>query len=374
MTPMALLLEESRAISTGSKSVARNSGLRHTKPALAGKMEPNEKTPPVAEDAKVPTFPEIPFTRALVVDPTAEDGQAKQVPQAIAHRGYKAMYPENTMSAFKAAVKVGAHAIETDIHLSKDGVVVLSHIDQDGTLKRCFGVDKKEPMPRLSELLEYLAMPEAGHLWLFLDVKRDDDPEELLSLTRRTIDHAETAVRKDNGQAKPWKDRIVVGGWSEDYISLITKMFPGFGAALIGFSVKYARQFFEVPNLGFNMLQKILVGPIGSRFIKDVRAADRPLFLWTVNDEEWMDWSINKKVDGVITDDPKLFLEVCKRATDGDFEGPGGHYGSRGRRQVPLRRKAKLYAQIAWAQILIFVMSWYFFASLKKQHGRKVDK
>ena len=49
-------------------------------------------------------------------------------PQAIAHRGYKAKFPENTMGAFKGAVEVGAEAIETDIHLSKDGVVVLSHV------------------------------------------------------------------------------------------------------------------------------------------------------------------------------------------------------------------------------------------------------
>jgi phosphatidylglycerol phospholipase C len=49
-------------------------------------------------------------------------------PQAIAHRGYRAAFPENTMAAFKGAVKVGTHAIETDIHLTKDGVVVLSHV------------------------------------------------------------------------------------------------------------------------------------------------------------------------------------------------------------------------------------------------------
>lgn len=32
------------------------------------------------------------------------------------------------MAAFRAAVEVGAHALETDVHLSKDGVVVLSHV------------------------------------------------------------------------------------------------------------------------------------------------------------------------------------------------------------------------------------------------------
>ena len=50
------------------------------------------------------------------------------LPQTIAHRGYKANYPENTMGAFKGAVEVGTDAIETDIHLTKDGVVVLCHV------------------------------------------------------------------------------------------------------------------------------------------------------------------------------------------------------------------------------------------------------
>lgn len=50
------------------------------------------------------------------------------IPQAIAHRGYKARYPENTMGAFRGAVEAGAHAIETDVHLSKDNVVVISHV------------------------------------------------------------------------------------------------------------------------------------------------------------------------------------------------------------------------------------------------------
>ena len=32
------------------------------------------------------------------------------------------------MGAFRGAVEVGAHAIETDVHLTRDGVVVLSHV------------------------------------------------------------------------------------------------------------------------------------------------------------------------------------------------------------------------------------------------------
>ena len=58
------------------------------------------------------------------------------MPQTIAHRGYKAKYPENTMGAFRGAVECGSNAIETDIHLSKDGEVVLSHVSTGGSMSR----------------------------------------------------------------------------------------------------------------------------------------------------------------------------------------------------------------------------------------------
>jgi glycerophosphoryl diester phosphodiesterase len=57
-----------------------------------------------------------------------KDVRGRKVPQTIAHRGCKVEFPENTMKAFEGAVKVGAHAIETDIHISKDHVIVLSHV------------------------------------------------------------------------------------------------------------------------------------------------------------------------------------------------------------------------------------------------------
>lgn len=50
------------------------------------------------------------------------------IPQTVAHRGYKAKYPENSLAAFKGAVEAGSHGIEMDLRLSKDGVVVLAHV------------------------------------------------------------------------------------------------------------------------------------------------------------------------------------------------------------------------------------------------------
>lgn len=41
------------------------------------------------------------------------------------------------MAAFKGAVEIGAHAIETDIHLSADGVAIISHVRLSLSLTVC---------------------------------------------------------------------------------------------------------------------------------------------------------------------------------------------------------------------------------------------
>ena len=48
----------------------------------------------------------------------------------IAHRGFSGKYPENTMLAFQKALELGVDAIELDVHLSKDGEVMVFH-DED---------------------------------------------------------------------------------------------------------------------------------------------------------------------------------------------------------------------------------------------------
>ncbi|KDN68633.1 putative glycerophosphoryl diester phosphodiesterase [Colletotrichum sublineola] len=314
---------------------------------------------------------------------------ARRLPQAIAHRGFKSLYPENTLLAFRGALDAGAHALETDLHLSRDGVVVLSH---DGNLKRCFGIDKKinecdwaylktlrtlmapgECMPRLEDLLVLLAEKGAGRdrVWMLLDIKTDDPPAELLSHVAKVLESTPGPV--------PWEKRIVFGCWNanktpkQPYITHVRTILPAYALALISWSPLYARKFLSAsqPNLSFNMFQKALVGPVGQRFIKDVQEADRRLFAWTVNDEEWMEWSIRAGVDGVITDDPELFLEVCRRWKDDDDddettvvpkatgEEPAARAARRaGRvRDGTWRRTLRLHLNVAAVQALILLFT-----------------
>ncbi len=47
-----------------------------------------------------------------------------------AHRGASSYYPENTLSAFYAGLSMGANGVETDVHITRDGVLVLFHDDK----------------------------------------------------------------------------------------------------------------------------------------------------------------------------------------------------------------------------------------------------
>jgi phosphatidylglycerol phospholipase C len=109
------------------------------------------------------------------------------------------------------------------------------------------------------------------------------------------------------------------------------KTLPDYPVAHIGYSLSYARHFLPLPNVGFNMAYHTLVRPYqGRRFMRDVHAAGRPLFAWTVNNPRWMRWFVERNlagqalVDGVVTDDPKLYLDVCRRFEEEMDAGDGG--------------------------------------------------
>ncbi len=97
---------------------------------------------------------------------------------ACAHRGDRKCYPENTLSAFRSAIEKGAHQIEFDVAMTKDGQLIIMHDDTvdrttDGkgkisglTLEQIKALDagirmgdrfKGEPVPTLREALGVLS-------------------------------------------------------------------------------------------------------------------------------------------------------------------------------------------------------------------------
>jgi glycerophosphoryl diester phosphodiesterase len=73
-------------------------------------------------------------------------------PFIIAHRGYKAKYPENTLSAFNAATDAGAQMIEMDVRLTKDRKVVIMHDESLDRTTDGYGLVKDRTLEELKQL------------------------------------------------------------------------------------------------------------------------------------------------------------------------------------------------------------------------------
>jgi glycerophosphoryl diester phosphodiesterase len=78
------------------------------------------------------------------------------LPRVIAHRGASGDYPENTLPAFTAACTMGAPYFELDVHITRDGEIVVIH---DDNLRRVAGHDGVISDMTMAEL----ATADAGH-------------------------------------------------------------------------------------------------------------------------------------------------------------------------------------------------------------------
>ena len=89
-------------------------------------------------------------------------------PIAFAHRGGASDAPENTMPAFQRAMDLGYRYIETDVHATKDGVLLAFHDDdlmrtcgQPGVISemtydevKTFRINGQEPIPLMQEIFD----------------------------------------------------------------------------------------------------------------------------------------------------------------------------------------------------------------------------
>lgn len=264
------------------------------------------------------------------------------------------------MSAFRAAVSAGAHAIETDLQITKDEVVVLSH---DADLKRCFGEDIKiadktweeikdlrtiqiphERMPRLEDLLQYLAEEGRENIWVFLDIKLSNDADTVMRLI------ASTLASNPSQASAPWNNRVVLGLWAAKYLAPAQQYLPGFPMMHIAFSAIYARQFFDFANVGFNIMFYALIMPGGKRFLRDAQDIyNRKVLSWTINGEDRMKWCIRRNLDGVVTDEVEKYLDLAERFDEDEEREP----------YLPLELKViwAAFKSFIWVKILLMFYS-----------------
>lgn len=238
------------------------------------------------------------------------------------HRGASAHLPENTLASFRAAILEGANAIESDVHATSDGVVLMFH---DPTLDRTTtgkGLIREQPwkgviehvktikepvqsIPLFSELIALLMEPENQHVSLNIDCKMQNDPARLFPEMARIIsqyDNYETLLAP----------RLILGLWHPLFIVPALTHLPLLRRYHIGFSIAIAKEYFWDACEGFSLAFAILMTQAGQDFVKKCREAGKEICVWTVNHPDEMRMAMQWGVKAVLTDKVGAFVQLQK--------------------------------------------------------------
>lgn len=248
----------------------------------------------------------------------------------VAHRGDSAYFPENTLPAFRSAAKLGVDCIETDVHLTRDGVCVIWHDDtlerltaddglvSDKTYKELiiidtgtrFTMDDGKTFPFRGKGVTIATLDEVlkENPYMRFNVDLKDDNIEL-------IEEFAKVVRKNNAQ-----NRVLGASFHNNIIKSIRKIIPEIASSfseaemrkivilnkigLLRFHGNFSADAAQVPE--YDNKTKIIT----KSFIRNLHKKGVKVHVWTVNKKSEMQRLFNMGVDAVITDDPRLLIET----------------------------------------------------------------
>jgi len=147
-------------------------------------------------------------------------------PVWISHRGSGSRSPENTLGAFREAVRAGFSVLETDLRASRDGHIALAH---DPTLQRLCGDRRRIRDLSRAELLG-IHLP-GGHRVLFFDEFAAAFPEARWVLDVKP-EHGEETVRclsrwaSAHGAADHLQARANFLAWNSRQERMLRRCFP----------------------------------------------------------------------------------------------------------------------------------------------------
>ncbi|RIB09930.1 PLC-like phosphodiesterase [Gigaspora rosea] len=240
-------------------------------------------------------------------------------PFIVGHRGASDSHPENTILSIEQAINDGVDAIEFDIRLTLDDEIIILH---DSSLDRTttgegevstrnfhgyieFLTTKEQPhcyIPRFQDILEVFIKQKDSKVWAIIDVKLENSPRILMVLSN---------LLKQHDNLSRFMDRFILGIWHPKFLSVARQYLPELPIVHIGLSLNIARKYFSDVD-GYNILFIPLCNNDGENFINDAHELSKPVFAWTVNREAYADDCNNCKVDAILTDKPKDFINYYR--------------------------------------------------------------
>lgn len=246
-------------------------------------------------------------------------------PLRIGHRGAAHLAPENTLPSLRAAAAHGCDAIEFDVLSLRRGPLVLAHSDHlhevshgaaHGRVRDRSLDELREVAPDLPTLDEALSffVEEASEVGVHIDLKLDDRLDELArailrhGLERRTVVSSSHARRLQVVAEHAPGVRIGFTYPDDRFgVSRRPRLWPvvALGLSTMRASVPHrVRRLTARAGASALMLQHRLVTEPA---VERAHALGIPVLAWTVDDRDELDRVVSCGVDGVITNDPRIF-------------------------------------------------------------------
>lgn len=238
-------------------------------------------------------------------------------PRVIAHRGLAVEAPENTLLAFLNAVTTGVTHLETDVHLSADGVAVIAH---DPDLARVADRDVRVEQLTARELARVALGNGQGFPTLAEAIDAFPDARFNIDLkTPRVVEAAVEAIRATRSV-----DRVLVTSFDSARRRRAVDALPGVAtsasrqelmaalpAAALGLTgrVRHALRGVHAVQMPMRIGKVDLLTP---RSVAALRASGVELHVWTINEPQQMRRLFGMGVDGIVTDRADLALEVVR--------------------------------------------------------------
>lgn len=248
----------------------------------------------------------------------------RDAPLALAHRGQRASYPEQTLEAYEAAIRLGADGIETDVQRTRDGRLAMLHdltldrttsghgpiADQDWAAVRALDAggwfDPRFAAARVPSLEETLDLVVGADLLLCVEIKGTpaDTPATAVAVARllrdrdlldrvfiSSFDHvALEAARAEVGEPLLAPERLPESGPSDPRVARDQAI------ALDAAALQHRWEDLTI------------------EVVTAVHDAGTAIWSWPIDSLESIARSVELAVDAVIGDDVPLLLEGLGRA------------------------------------------------------------
>lgn len=229
----------------------------------------------------------------------------------IAHRGFSGIYPENTMLAFEKAVEAGADGIETDVHVTKDGTIVICHDEKldrttngTGFIKDCsyrelskLDAGLGEKIPTLVQLLDYI---------------RNKNIILNIELKNNVIDYRNFEIKViDEVYKYKLQDRVILSSFNHNSMKKVKVYDKRIKTGLLyGLPIhepqKYAKK------MGADALHPLFSLVMDENMVNIIKKEHVLINSYTVNEKKHMIKMIELGMDGIITNYPDILAKILK--------------------------------------------------------------